>query len=127
MEKDEEYVRRRRWTWDEKRAVVEEAAASGNVIGTAKRHGVQAHQIYRWRDRLVGQIAATEFAAVSVVSDPPIALPAPVPDLDRPDERPARADDRIEIVSGCGVTIRLPAGASSAFVVAIATGMSKRR
>jgi len=130
VEKDEEYVRRRRWTWDEKRSVVEEAAASGNVIGTAKRHGIQAHQIYRWRDRLFGQIAAAEFAAVSVVADPPIALPAPVPDPDHPDERPVsdtRADDRIEIVSGCGVTIRLPAGSSSAFVVAIATGMSRRR
>lgn len=131
MEKDEEYVRRRRWTWDEKRAVVEEAAASGNVIGTAKRHGIQAHQIYRWRDRLFGPVAATEFAAVSVVADPPIALPAPVPDPDPPDECPvsavARVDDRIEIVVGCGVTIRLPAGSSSAFVVAIATGMARRR
>lgn len=33
----EDYVRRRRWGDDEKRAIIEEAAANGNVIGTAKR------------------------------------------------------------------------------------------
>lgn len=29
-----------------------EARASGNLIATAKRHGIQAWQIYRWRERL---------------------------------------------------------------------------
>lgn len=46
---DETYVRRRRWSTEEKRAVVTEALSSGNVIATAKRHGIQAQQIYRWR------------------------------------------------------------------------------
>lgn len=49
MDRDEEYVRRRRWRRDEKRAIVEEAATCGNVIGTAKRHRIQAQQIYRKR------------------------------------------------------------------------------
>ena len=44
---DETYARRRHWNWDEKRAVIEEAATSGNVIATAKRHGIQAQQISR--------------------------------------------------------------------------------
>jgi transposase-like protein len=30
----------------------ERALSSGNVIATAKRHGIQAQQIYRWRERL---------------------------------------------------------------------------
>lgn len=46
---DGTYVRRRRWSSEEKRAVVTEALSSGNVIATAKRHGIQAQQIYRWR------------------------------------------------------------------------------
>lgn len=41
---DETYVRRRRWSMEEKRAVVTEALSSGNVIATAKRHGIQAQQ-----------------------------------------------------------------------------------
>ena len=51
---DATYVRRRRWSADEKRAVVAEALSSGNVIATAKRHAIQAQQIYRWRERLEG-------------------------------------------------------------------------
>lgn len=130
METDDVYVLRRRWTPDEKRAVVDEAATSGSVIGTAKRHGIQAQQIYRWRERLYGAADTSGFAAVTVVADPPMALPAPVPDLGRPDACPAmastRMDDRIEIDAG-GVTVRLPAGSSADLVVAIAAGLSRRR
>ena len=131
MDRDEEYVRRRAWGADEKRAIVEEAAASGNVTCTAKRHGIQAQQIYRWRDRLFRPTEPAGFAAVSVVADPPIALPAPVPELDCPREHPASVpdgvNDRIEIASGSGVTVRLPAGSSADLIVAVATGISRRR
>ena len=128
---DETYVRRRHWNWDEKRAVVEEAATSGNVIATAKRHGIQAQQIYRWRDRLLGRRVPPEFAAVSIVSDPPAALPAPVPDIDRLDGATALAampeDHRIEIAIDGGVTVRLPGDTPTDRVIAIAGGLSRRR
>jgi transposase len=128
---NESYVRRRHWSWDEKRAVVEEATTSGNVIGTAKRHGIQAQQIYRWRDRLSGPEASTEFVAVSIAPDAPIALLAPVPEIGRPDvclaSASMRADDRIEIAAEGGVTVRLPAGSSLDLIVAIASGLSRRR
>lgn len=131
MDQDEEYVRRRRWSRDEKLAIVEEAAASGNVIATAKRHGIQAQQIYRWRERLFGPTEPAGFVAVSVVADPPAALPAPMPEQDDPDEAPAPVlggmNNRIEIVSGGGVTVRLPPGSSASLIVAIATGMTRRR
>ena len=131
MDPDEEYVRRRRWSVDEKRAIVEEAATSGNVIGTAKRHGIQAQQIYRWRERLFGPTEPAGFVAVSVVADPPAALPAPMPEQGRPDEAPAPVPDgmtdRIEIVAGTGVTVRLPLGSSAALIVAIAGGLARRR
>ncbi len=42
---DETYVRRRHWSVEEKRAIVTEVLASGNVIATANRHGIQAQQI----------------------------------------------------------------------------------
>lgn len=118
MDPDEEYVRRRRWNRDEKRAIVEEASASGNVIGTAKRHGIQAQQIYRWRERLFGPTESAGFVAVSVVADPPAALPAPMPD---------GTGDRIEIVAGNGVMVRLPSGSAVPLIVAIATGLARRR
>ena len=131
MEQDEEYVRRRRWSRDEKQAIVREAATSGNVIGTAKLHGIQAQQIYRWRDRLFGPAEPAGFIAVSVVGDPPQALPAPVLKADCPPEHPTPVldgvNDRIEIASDSGVTVRLPSGSSAALIVAIATGMARRQ
>ncbi len=77
MDRDEEYVRRRAWSADEKRAIVEEAAASGNVTGTARRHGIQAQQIYRWRERLFDPNEPFGFVPVSVVADPSMVLPYP--------------------------------------------------
>ena len=131
MDQDEVYVRRRRWSADEKRAIVEEAAASGNVIGTAKRHGIQSQQIYRWRERLFGPTEPAGFVAVSVVADPPAALPALLPEQDRRDEAPApvldAVADRIEVVAGTGVTVRLPLGSAASLIVAVATGLARRR
>ena len=132
MDRDDEYVRRRAWSADEKRAIVEEAAASGNVAGTAKRHGIQAQQIYRWRERLFGPSEPVGFVPISVVSDPLMALPAPVPDQDCRDEAPApvldgTADDRIEIVAGTDVTVRLPSRSAVSLIVAIATGLARHR
>ena len=128
---DETYVRRRHWSWDEKRTVVEEAATSGNVIATAKRHGIQAQQIYRWRDRLLGRRVPQKFAAVSIVPDLPAALPAPMPDINRPDGGPVLAavpeDHRIEIAIDGGVTVRLPGDTPADLVIAIAGGLSRPR
>ena len=119
MDLDEEYVRRRRWGDDEKRAIIEEAAASGNVTGTAKRRGIQAQQIYRWRERLFGPNEPVGFVPVSIAADPSLGLPAPVPD--------GTADDRIEIIAGGGVTVRLPRGSVVPLIVAVATGLARRR
>jgi transposase len=131
VDQDEEYVRRRRWSLDEKRAIVREAATSGNVIGTAKRHEIQPQQIYRWRDSLFGSAEPRGFIAVSVAADPAPALPAPVRELDCRLEHPAPVldgvTDRIEIASGGGVTVRLPSGSSAALIVAIVAGMERRR
>ena len=70
----ETYIRRRHWTLAEKRSIVDEAAASGNVAATAKRHGLQTQQIYRWRDRLDRSEAPASFLPVTVTPDRPAAL-----------------------------------------------------
>lgn len=130
MGPDEEYVRRRRWSDDEKRAIIEEAAASGNVTGTAKRHGIQAQQIYRWRERLFDPSEPVGFLPVSIAANPSSCLPAPVPEEDCRDEAPALVldgtADRIEIVAASGVTVRLPPGSAVPLIVAIATGLARR-
>lgn len=77
---DETYVRRRRWSVEEKCAVVTEALSSGNVIATAKRHGIQAQQIYRWRERLDERQSLPAFLPVSIAPDSVPLNPTPVLD-----------------------------------------------
>ncbi|SFT30813.1 MULTISPECIES: transposase [unclassified Methylobacterium] len=131
---DATYVRRRRWSPQEKRAVVTESVTSGNVIATAKRHGIQAQQIYRWRERLEARPACGAFLAVAVASDPgpssPAPLSEPVPaslldDTSRdrdPTSRPERSP-RVEIVLSAGRRIIVEGGVEVDAVLALARGL----
>ncbi|TXM66583.1 transposase [Methylobacterium sp. WL12] len=127
---DATYVRRRRWSAQEKRAVVAESVTSGNVIATAKRHGIQAQQIYRWRERLEAQPAPGAFLSVAVASDLGPSSPAPVPaslldgaSRDRdPTSRPERSP-RVEIVLSAGRRIIVEGGIEVDAVLALARGL----
>ena len=124
---DATYVRRRRWSTEEKRAVVTEALACGNVIATAKRHGIQAQQIYRWRERLEERQRPTAFLPVSIAPDAAPLGPAPV--LEHP-PRPAPLLDRaprIEIVLSCGRRIIAEGGADVDAMLSLARGLEALR
>ncbi|MBX9875074.1 MAG: transposase [Beijerinckiaceae bacterium] len=124
---DETYVRRRRWSTEEKRAVVTEALSSGNVIATAKRHGIQAQQIYRWRERLDERQSPTAFLPVSMAPDAVPLSPAPMPDQDH---RPAALLDRsprIEIVLSCGRRIIAEGGVDVDAMLELARGLEALR
>jgi transposase len=127
---DGTYVRRRRWSLEEKRALVSEALASGNVIATARRHRIQAQQIYRWRDRLEARQSPTGFLAVSVASDTAMVSPAVVPDDERRDSRPASMPDRsprVEIVLRSGRRIIVEGGVDMEAVLKLARGLEGLR
>jgi transposase len=124
---DETYVRRRRWSTEEKRAVVTEALSSGNVIATAKRHGIQAQQIYRWRERLDERQSPTAFLPVSMAPDAVPLSPAPMPDQDH---RPAALLDRsprVEIVLSCGRRIIAEGGVDVDAMLELARGLEALR
>ena len=126
---DEVFTRRRRWTWDEKRAVVARAISTGNVLGVAKQHGIQAQQIYRWRDRLASAGDTAEFVAVSLVSDS-LALPAPD---GAQSEEPADCrmcsgngfGERVEIAVGDRLVIRLTSSSNADFLVQVVAGLMR--
>lgn len=124
---DATYVRRRRWSADEKHAVVAEALSSGNVIATAKRHGIQAQQIYRWRERLEERQGPTAFLPVSVAPDAMPLNPAPVLDQDpRPAARLDRSP-RIEIVLSGGRRIIAEGGVDVDAMLRLARGLEAPR
>ncbi|MFC5509044.1 MULTISPECIES: IS66-like element accessory protein TnpA [Hyphomicrobiales] len=127
---DETYVRRRRWSLDEKRAVVSEALSSGNVIATAKRHGIQAQQIYRWRERLGERQSPAAFLPVSVAADAVLPSPAPVLDEDNRGDSPGAMLDRsprVEIVLSSGRRIIAEGGLDIDAMVRLARGLEAIR
>lgn len=127
---DVTYVRRRHWSAEEKRAVVTEALSTGNVIATAKRHGIQAQQIYRWRERLEERQGQTAFLPVSVAPDSVLPGPTPVPDQGGQDHSPAAMLDRsprVEIVLSAGRRVIAEGGVDIDVMLKLARGLEALR
>ena len=104
--------RRRRWSEDQKRAIVAESFAPGAVVSeVARRADISAGQIYRWRQELRGAagfaqvlIAPTESAAHGVA---PCSEPA------------------IEVEVGKAL-VRIPGSIPAALAAAVVKALSRR-
>jgi transposase len=67
--------RRRRWSEEQKRAIVAESFAPGAVVSdVARRADISAGQIYRWRQELRATAVAAGFTPVLIA---PVEGPAP--------------------------------------------------
>ena len=104
--------RRRRWTTEQKLALVEEAMRPGSsVAGVADRHGLSRSLLFEWRRQaregtMPGLVrtapeASPTLVPVRVVEDPRPQAPA----SSRP-ERPARSGATIELVLRNGRVLR---------------------
>ena len=71
--------RRRRWSDEQKRALIEAAFAPGAVVAEVARGAdVRSSQLYRWRRDLCGVgLAGTGFAPVVISAAPRDATPPP--------------------------------------------------
>ena len=89
---------RRRWSASERRTILAEADADGAVVSeVARRHGVSASLLFRWR-RLRKEAKAYSRPEPAFV---PLTLPAP-PMPSEAISTPVGDDGRIEIVLGGG-------------------------
>lgn len=69
--------RRRRWSDDEKLAILKEATEPGAIMAVvARRHGIGTGQLYTWRRQLL-RGAMAGFVPVELVSDSPAVSSAP--------------------------------------------------
>jgi transposase len=71
--------RRRRWTPEQKAALIAEVEAAGGQVSTvARRHGISASLLYNWRSACKAALAVramaarpAEFVQIGVVTDAP--------------------------------------------------------
>ena len=107
--------RRRRWSDEQKRAVVAAAFAPGAIVAeVARRADVRAGQIYRWRQELRGGGGAG-FAAVVVTANtdcgPGIA---------------SRSSEAIEIQFGGAACLRIPPSTPPELAAAVVQALVRR-
>ena len=103
--------RRRRWSDEQKIAIVVEAASGdATVSDVARRHGISRQQIYQWRSdirrgRLIDQAGGPFLAVEFVAPSGGEALPPPVVE---PVVEPV-SDASVEIMLRKGRSLRVPA------------------
>ena len=104
--------RRRRWPRAEKERIVSAALAPGAVASeVARAAGIQASQLFRWRQQLCGPAGASaSFAPVAIVPD---------------GAAPAAATSTIEIELAGGTRMRITGAADPAIVSALIAGLAK--
>jgi transposase len=102
--------RRRRWSEEQKRAIVAEAFAPGaSVSAVARRTDIGTGQIYRWRRELCGAVSG--FA--EVVVSPPC-------------ERPEADASAVEVALGADIRVRIPATTPARLACAIIKAVVSR-
>ena len=93
---------RRRWSLDEKLAIVKEASGPCvNVSAVARRHGIKPALLYRWRKEL-GAEAPASMSLVPVVIDKSAENNAPAAAV-------SVSNQTIEIALANGRTVKVPA------------------
>jgi transposase len=104
--------RRRRWSIEQKRAIVTAAFKPGAVVrDVARRTDVRSSLIYRWRRDL--RAAASGFAQVLLApTDGSVAAPPPMP--------------AIEIELAGNTRVRIPASVSPALAAAVVEALARR-
>ena len=105
--------RRRRWSEEQKRAIVAESLAPGAVVSeVARRADVGAGQIYRWRKEL-GAVA-NGFAPVLIAPSTTMADSA------------VHGEAAIEVEFAGKVRVRIPAAVPAALAAAVVKALSRR-
>jgi transposase len=109
--------RRRRWSEEQKRAIVAASFAPGSAVcEVARRAEVSPGQIYRWRQEL--RAASVGFAQVLIA-------PAEGPVSTTSDEAPC-AEPAIEVESAGKARVRIPASIPAELAAAIVKALARR-
>jgi len=109
--------RRRRWSEEQKRAIVAASLAPGAVVSeVARRADVGAGQIYRWRKEL--RAVADGFAAVLIAPPGTAAVTAA--------DGAACGEPAIEVEFAGRVRVRIPGSVPADLAAAVVKALSRR-
>jgi transposase len=131
--------RRRRFTVEQKLAVLAEATVPGaNISEVARRHGLVPAQVFKWRRLaelgVIGVPGASElpsFVAVEITRDIP-PLPAPAPDAkaaagpEAPRRRRCKRAGLIEIELEGGLRVRVDCDVDAAALERVLAVLARR-
>ncbi len=115
---------RRRWSVEDKRALVAETYLPGSSVnGVARRHEINPSMLFSWRKRfrsepgLVKEPDRASFAAVAIAEPetPPSANVVPMP-----------SETRIEIAFADGARMTVRGAADPALVMAVTKALARR-
>lgn len=110
-------IRRRRWSEEQKRAIVAESFASGaSVSEVARRADICPGQVYRWRQEL--RTAVEGFAPVLIA-------PAQLGLVRAPDDA-ACGEPAIEVEFAGKTRVRIPSSVSVGLAAAVIKALSRR-
>jgi transposase len=118
---------RRRWSEDEKQAIIAEALEPGvNVSAVARRHGITPNLLFRWR-----KAARTDAKPAAAPAFLPVSVTAPTKtaetSCDRGASEASATDNRIEIELANGRRVRVGPGADMAALKRILDIVDGRR
>jgi transposase len=107
--------RRRRWSDDEKRAIVAESFAPGAVVAeVARRADISPGQIYRWRQEV--RAAVVGFAPLLIAA--PAAVESTGP--------PCHGEPAIELEFAGKTIVRIPRSIPAELAAAVVKALSRR-
>jgi transposase len=110
-------IRRRRWSEEQKRAVVAESFAPGTTVSeVARRADICPGQVYRWRQEL--RTAVAGFASV-LIAPPELGL------VSAPDDA-ACGGPAIEVEFAGKTRVRIPSSVSVELAAAVLKALSRR-
>ena len=120
--------RRRRWSVEDKLAIVRETLAPDAVIKVvAERHGISTGLLFTWRKQML-RTAMTGFVPVHVATEESAMLPAPAPASEPGECAPTVAvpGGIIEVELPGGARVRVGNGADAALLQCVLIALGRR-
>ncbi len=105
---------RKRWSEDQKREIVAETVAAGEVTSVARRHGANPSMVFGWRKRFL-----EEQRPSTPSSFMPVALPT------APQPHAATETPTIDLAFACGARLRVTGAVDADLVAGIVKALRR--